>query len=185
MVENLKREHTTHVGFPGLFERLSFTDHHPLKKKRSRFMLYFYPEKSTKEWPTWKAVWSQVKSAWQNTYPVTLHLEDLFENSASVVFIYVCVCAQSFSCIRLFCDLRDCSPSSSSVHGILQARILQWVTISYFRGSSQPRDGTLLSFFSCIDRQILYHCTTWAVAYYCNIRGLLSMAYYWNRRGLS
>ena len=134
-------------------------------------MLYFYPEKSTKEWPTWKAVWSQGKSAWQNTYPVTLHLEDLFENSASVVFIYVCVRAQSFSYIRLFCDLRDCSPSSSSVHGILQARILEWVTISCFRGSSQPRDGTLLSFFSCIDRQILYHCTTWAVAYYCSIRG--------------
>ena len=155
------------------------------KKKKIRFMLYFYPEKSTKEWPTWKAVWSQVKSAWRNTYPVTLRLEDLFETSASLFFIYVCVCVQSFSYVWLFRDLRDCSPSGSSVHGILQARILGWVTISYFRGSSQPRDGTLVSFFSSIDRQILYHCTTWTVAYYWNIRGLLSRAYYWNIRGLS
>ena len=35
-----------------------------------------------------------------------------------------------------FCDPKDCSPPGSSVHGILQARILEWVTISYSRGSS-------------------------------------------------
>ena len=34
----------------------------------------------------------------------------------------------------------DCSPSGSSIHGILQARILDWVAISFLRGSSQPRD---------------------------------------------
>ena len=37
------------------------------------------------------------------------------------------------------------SPPDFSVHGILQARILQWVAISSFRGSSQPRDRTLVS----------------------------------------
>ena len=68
-----------------------------IKKKKSRFTFYFYPEKSTKEWHTWKAVWSQVKSAWRNTYPVTLRLEDLFEISASLFFIYVCVCVFSHS----------------------------------------------------------------------------------------
>ena len=36
----------------------------------------------------------------------------------------------------------DCSPPSSSVHGILQARILEWVAISFSRGSSRPRDQT-------------------------------------------
>ena len=41
-------------------------------------------------------------------------------------------------CLTLF-DPMDCSPSGSSVHGILQARILEWVTISFHRGSSQPR----------------------------------------------
>ena len=34
----------------------------------------------------------------------------------------------------------NCSPPSSSVYGIFQARILEWVAISYFRGSFQPRD---------------------------------------------
>ena len=43
------------------------------------------------------------------------------------------------SCLTL-CDPMDCSLLGSSVHGILQARILEWVAISYSRGSSQPRD---------------------------------------------
>ena len=45
------------------------------------------------------------------------------------------------SCLTL-CDPMDCSPPGSSVHGILQARILEWVAISLSRGSSWPRDGT-------------------------------------------
>ena len=40
-----------------------------------------------------------------------------------------------FSHVR-FCDPMDCSPPCSSVHGLLQARILEWATISSFRGSS-------------------------------------------------
>ena len=39
----------------------------------------------------------------------------------------------------------DCSPPSSSIHGILQARILEWVAISFSRGSSRPRDRTQVS----------------------------------------
>ena len=39
----------------------------------------------------------------------------------------------------------DCSPPGSSVYGILQARILEWVAISFSRGSSQPRDQTQVS----------------------------------------
>ena len=42
-------------------------------------------------------------------------------------------------CLTL-CDPMDCSPPSSSVHGILQARILEWVAIPFSRGSFQPRD---------------------------------------------
>ena len=38
------------------------------------------------------------------------------------------------------CDPMDCSPPGSSVHGILQARMLEWVAISFSRRSSQPRD---------------------------------------------
>ena len=44
------------------------------------------------------------------------------------------------------CDPLDCSLSGSSVHGILQARILEWVAIPFSRGSSRPRDWTQLSY---------------------------------------
>ena len=43
------------------------------------------------------------------------------------------------------CDPMDHSPAGSSVHGILQARILQWVAIPFSRGSSQPKDQTQVS----------------------------------------
>ena len=47
--------------------------------------------------------------------------------------------------LQLFVTPVDCSPRGSSVHGILQARKLEWVAISSFRGSSQPRDQTWVS----------------------------------------
>ena len=59
------------------------------------------------------------------------------------------------------CIPMDCSPPGSSVHGISQARILEWVVISFSRVSSLPRDQTCVSWVSCIDRRILYHCATW------------------------
>ena len=46
--------------------------------------------------------------------------------------------------VRL-CDPMDCGPPGSSVHGILQARIQEWVAIPFSRGSSQPKDPTLVS----------------------------------------
>ena len=51
----------------------------------------------------------------------------------------------------------DHSPPGFSVHWILQARILGWVTISSSRGSSRPRDWTHISYISCIGRRVLYH----------------------------
>ena len=55
------------------------------------------------------------------------------------------------------CDPMDCSPPCPSVQGILQARILEWVSISSSRTSSQPRDWTPISYVSCTGRQVLYH----------------------------
>ena len=58
--------------------------------------------------------------------------------------------AQShFSCVRLWATLWDCSLPGSSVHGILQARILEWVTVPSSRGSSWPRDRTSVCYISC------------------------------------
>ena len=47
---------------------------------------------------------------------------------------------KSLSRVRLFVTPMDCSPPGFSIHGIFQARILEWVAISFSRGSSQPRD---------------------------------------------
>ena len=53
------------------------------------------------------------------------------------MYIHACLVAQS--CLTL-CYLMGSSPLSSPVHGIFQARILEWIAISCFRGSSQSRN---------------------------------------------
>ena len=71
---------------------------------------------------------------------------------------YNCVYAWVLSDVQLFATLWGvCSPPVSSVHGIFQTRIQDWVPIFSTRGPSQPRDWTHIS---CIGRQILYHRTT-------------------------
>ena len=67
------------------------------------------------------------------------------------------VCAQS--CLTI-CDHMDCSPLGSSVCGIFQARILEWIAISFSRDLPH-RDQTCISCGSCIGRQIPYHWATW------------------------
>ena len=64
------------------------------------------------------------------------------------------MCAQSYATL---CDPVDCSLPGSSVHEIFQARILEWVAISFSRGPSWPRGQTSVS---CNGRQFLYHCAT-------------------------
>ena len=54
-------------------------------------------------------------------------------------------CVSLLSRVQLFCNPRDYSPPGSSVHGIIQARTLEWVAIPFSRASSQPRDGTQVS----------------------------------------
>ena len=58
--------------------------------------------------------------------------------------------AKSLGHVRLFCDTMDCSPLGSSVHGIFQGRILEWVA----RPSSGLRDLTHVSYLFCIGRQV-------------------------------
>ena len=59
--------------------------------------------------------------------------------------LQLCVCAQLW---LILCDPMDCGPPGSPVHGILQARILEWVAISSSRGSSRPRDWAHVSHVS-------------------------------------
>ena len=64
-------------------------------------------------------------------------------------------CAQSFSCVWL-CDPMDCSPPGSSVRGIYQARVLEWVSIFSSRRSSGPKNWTCISWGSSTGRQIFF-----------------------------
>ena len=63
--------------------------------------------------------------------------------------------AKSFQPPLTLCNPIDCSPPGSSVHGMLQARILEWLAMPFSRGSSGPRDGTHISYVSCIGKQVL------------------------------
>jgi len=65
------------------------------------------------------------------------------------------VCSVAKSC-QTFCDPMDCSPPGSSVHGVLQAKILDWVATSFSRGSFQPRDQNHVSCVSGIGWQAFF-----------------------------
>ena len=66
------------------------------------------------------------------------------------------------SCPTL-CDPTDCSPPGSSVHGTLQARMLEWVAISSSRGSSPPRGPTLFSLSPALAGRFFTTSATWEV----------------------
>ena len=66
----------------------------------------------------------------------------------------VCVCVCMLSHAQLFATPMDYSLPGSFVHGIFQARILEWVAISYSRGSSQSREQTCISCIFCIGRWV-------------------------------
>ena len=72
----------------------------------------------------------------------------------------------------------DCSPPGSSIHGIFQSRILEWVAISSSRGSSRPRDWTCVS---CTGRWILYHWATGEALFHtATAKSLQSCPTLWN-----
>ena len=79
------------------------------------------------------------------------------EDARSFFSLYMCMLSH-FSHVQLFAtNPMDCSPSGSSVHGILQARILEPVAMPSCRGSSGPWDQAGISYISCIGRRVLYH----------------------------
>ena len=94
-------------------------------------------------------------------YTKSTDSETFINWTSSKVNTLLC-CAQSYLTL---CHPMDCSLPDSSVHGIFWARMLEWVAISFYRGSSPPMDCTHSSCISCIGRQILYHCTTWEALY--------------------
>ena len=71
------------------------------------------------------------------------------------VCVCVCVCVHTKLCLTLS-NPSDCSPPGSSIHGILQARRLEWIAMPSSRGSSPPRDRTRVSCNSCFGRRVLH-----------------------------
>ena len=69
-------------------------------------------------------------------------LSDFHFHSALRVGVLTC-----FSCVWI-CDPMNCSPPGFSIHGPLKARLLEWVSMLFSRGSSWPRDWTLVSFIT-------------------------------------
>ena len=70
---------------------------------------------------------------------------------------HVPICCSVANLYPTLCDPMDCILPGSSVHGISQANVLEWVTISISRGYSQHRNQT---YVSCTGRRILYHWAT-------------------------
>ena len=89
-------------------------------------------------------------------------------NKSSLNFLMLCLVIQS--CPTL-CDPMDCSLPGSSVHGVLQARILEWVAMPSSRGSSQPKDWTQVScikgrfFIIWATRESSSHVWMWELAH--------------------
>ena len=103
-----------------------------------------------KRWPKWCLF-----------FQLSLCCRKLAKGFVSVTFVSLAsAAAPSIHSCPTLCDPVDCSQPGSSIHGISQARILKWLSIS-FSGSLQPRDQTWVSCISCIGRGILHHLSHW------------------------
>ena len=103
--------------------------------------------------------WSQMFLSFN--FPISLNPAGLPESPAAHIHCGIPIRRPrtvwvNHSCPTL-CDLMDFSLPGSSVHGIFQARILEWVAMPSSRGSSQLRDQTHVSYVSYIGRWVLYH----------------------------
>ena len=79
----------------------------------------------------------------------------------------MCVCAKSLQLCPTLCDLMEGNLPGSSVHGILEARILEWVAMLSSRGSSWPRDWTCISCLPALGGEFFTTSTTWEALWNC------------------
>ena len=78
-----------------------------------------------------------------------------------ILIFMLCVCAKLLQLCLILCDTMACSLPGSSVHGILQASILEWVAMPSSWGSSQSRDQTLVSYLPCNGGGFFTTSATW------------------------
>ena len=161
-VWKLDLTHETNSLFPAKYFLLSFCfRHHSLCQKESSV--------SRPRWSSPDTVWpwanhfcpldlSFLVSKKKPTSQIRVHKVKWLGGSSLHLYLYLYLylhlyCSLVAKCCPNFCDLMDYDPPRPSVHGILQARILEWAVISFSRGSSWPRDRTCIYY---IGRQILY-----------------------------
>ena len=104
-------------------------------------------------WSVWNAVASEAASARRKFWSSSVSLRRKISHMKGALPVSRGRC--EFSRVWL-CNSMDCSPSEIS-----QARILEWVAVSFTRGSSQLRDQTCVSCIFCLGRWILYRWPTW------------------------
>ena len=106
------------------------------------------------KWTYCTAQGSLLNVIWQPGWEMSLgenghmYIHDWVPLLSTCVCVYLCVCVHTYSFAQwcpTLCTSTNHSPPCSSVHGTSQARILEWVAISYFNGSSRPRDWTCVS----------------------------------------
>ena len=100
----------------------------------------------------WRIPWTEQPDGLQSTA-----LQRVRHDWSDLAHGHINKCVLVAQSCPALCDPVDCSPPGSSVHGILQAKILEWVAMPSSRGSSWPRDQTCISYVSCIGRRVLYH----------------------------
>ena len=133
-----------------LLSTLAMADFSLLNSKQLHTKISTTASKKKKSWQ-WRVQWLHNKNHYK--------MNDETSLMRWVFWVYVCVCVCSVMSYSL--GPLDCSLPDSPVHRIFQVKILEWVAISFSRGSSWPRDRTQVSSTSCIDRQILYHWVPW------------------------
>ena len=102
--------------------------------------------KNPKVW--WLLHWSHPWVHWWNWKKNTIKKDIKSKACMHVKLLQLCT---------TLWDPMDCSPPGCSVHGILQARTLEWVAMPSFRGSCQSGDRMQISYASCIGRWVHYH----------------------------
>ena len=120
---------------------------------------------TNKSWDLWKDFYHPLRLSYSFQFLICLcgashwfvDIEPSLHSLVRSHFILVCVCVLAKwlqSCLILW-DPMNCSPPGSSVHGILQKRMLESVAMAFSRRSSQPRHWTHVSYVSFIDMQVL------------------------------
>ena len=103
------------------------------------WLILSFPSFSSTLGETWFS--SSLSNNGRNLVSTIYHLFTSFSFQCMISELLICYCSVTDLCLILGNSM-DSSPLGSSVHGISQARVLEWVAISSYKGTSQPRDQT-------------------------------------------